>query len=328
MDQPSFIEREPYERGFADVFRREIVPHLDDLERDRRAARAQTLVRLALVVLGIVVVVALAGVLLHGAIVFLLVPLILGILIGGYVVRQPARGFGSRVRAVVMPPVCRFFGDMEYRRDATGEIDLGRFTDTGVVGAFNRSRLEDLFIGRHRDTGFAMAEAVLRRRKRSGRGGSSSSTVFRGLLFVIDVPRPFTGRVLLGREHGWLGNKVADWAVGLRGLERVPFDHQAFESLYQVYADDPATALGLLTPPFLDSLVALAEAHRGRPLRAAFTDGVFLLAVPMRRDLFEPASIFRPIYTVEADLHRLLFDVTTVHRVIDFLHGDRPDRLT
>jgi len=54
---------------------------------------------------------------------------------------------------------------------------------------------------------------------------------------------------------------------------------------------------------------------------------VFLLSVPMRRDLFEPASIFRPVYTIEADLHRLLLDVTIVHRVIDFLHGDRPEKL-
>jgi hypothetical protein len=327
MKAAGFTEREPFERGFAEVFRREIVPHLDGLERGRRQARARTLVRLGAVLAAMVAVVALAGILLEGAIVFLFVLVILAIVFGGLIVRQPARAFGSEVRAVVMPPVCRFFGDMEYRRDAQDAFALHRFAETGVVGRFNRSRLEDLFVGRYRDTGFMMAEAVLRRRSGGGRN-RSTRTVFRGLLFVIDVPHPFAGRVLLGREHGWLGNKVADWAESLRGLQRVPFAHEAFESLYQVYADDPATAQTLLSPPFLDSLVALAEAHRGRALRAAFIDGVFLLSVPMRRDLFEPASIFRPVYTIEADLHRLLLDVTIVHRVIDFLHGDRPASLT
>ena len=141
------------------------------------------------------------------------------------------------------------------------------------------------------------------------------------------MPRLFTGRTLIGSDAGRLGNKMGGWFLGMSGLKPVTIPHEAFERLYQVYADDPEEAAKLITPDFAGTMVALAEAHRGSPLKAAFADGAFLLALPIRRNMFKAGSIFRPLDDCAEDLRRVLRDITIAHRLIDFLHGERPGAL-
>ena len=83
----------------------------------------------------------------------------------------------------------------------------------------------------------------------------------------------------------------------------------------------------MATPAFCDSLAALAEAHRGVPLQGAFLGAHFYLAIPRRGDQFAIGSLFRPLDRLEEEAGRLLHDVQIVHRVIDCLHGDRPQDL-
>jgi hypothetical protein len=71
-------------------------------------------------------------------------------------------------------------------------------------------------------------------------------------------------------------------------------------------------------------MLALAESYADKTLGAAFVDGVFLLAVPVKGDLFEPGSVSRSVYDCEDDIHAFLADVTIAHRVIDILHGGGP----
>jgi hypothetical protein len=90
----------------------------------------------------------------------------------------------------------------------------------------------------------------------------------------------------------------------------------------------PEEARQVLNADFRDTMVALAKAHNESAVCAGLVDGQFLLALPMRRNLFEPGSILRSVYGCEADVRDLLGQITIVHRVIDFLKGDRHERLT
>ena len=82
----------------------------------------------------------------------------------------------------------------------------------------------------------------------------------------------------------------------------------------------------LLSPGFCETMLTLADAYYAKSLGAAFVDGMFLLAVPVEGDLFEPGSIKRSVYDCEQDIHDFLEQVTIAHRVIDHLRGDRPER--
>ena len=87
---------------------------------------------------------------------------------------------------------------------------MARVARSGITGSFDRAKLEDLFIGRHRDTDFRMVEARLKKRRR-GRRKKGQKTVFSGLLCEIGVPLPFAGVVLVVGDKGALGNWIVDW---------------------------------------------------------------------------------------------------------------------
>ena len=46
----------------------------------------------------------------------------------------------------------------------------------------------------------------------------------------------------------------------------------------------------LITPNFCDAMVELAKTYEEKSLGAAFADGMFFLAVPIKGNLFEPDS--------------------------------------
>lgn len=323
-----FVEQEPYERGFARVFETDIMPRLGELEQERQARRKSFYRRLALSIAAVVAAVLIAYSLFPTVFVVPIIALVLGAIIAAIVVQQPVKAFGDRLRALVMPPVCRFFGDLDYEANAsTGRLGLDRFRRAHIIGSYTSARIDDLFAGRHRETGFVMAEVTVKRRQRTGKN-RSNRTVFRGLLFEVDVPAGFAGRTLIGRDAGGIGNLLGGWFLGFfSGLNRVTFPHERFESLYEVYADDPEEARRLIGPDFADTMVALAEAYKEAPLKAAFFEGAFLLAMPMRRNLFQAGSIFRPLDGCADDLRRVLRDITIAHRLIDYLHGERPGAL-
>jgi len=311
---------------FEQVYAREIAPHARDMEAKRQARVAAFYRRIGLSVPLIAVI---AGALytvgfLQDQPGWSALILIVGAILAGVWIHRPAAKHREELKDLVIAPICGFLGELEYSRAAKGGFDTERFEEAGVVGHYTRSKLEDLFTGRHRETGFRMVEAKLRRR-RHGRRRSRSTTVFKGLLFDIEVPQSFSCRILLGSDKGGLINRMEGFFRDkFGGMEATAFEHPAFEARYEVYSDDPAAARALLAPALLDSLVALCEAAGEEALRAAFVDGRFLLAVPNRKNLFEIGKLHRPLEHLEEDVRTLLAQVTLPHRVIDYLHGDRP----
>lgn len=311
---------------FDRIYAREIAPHARDMEAKRQSRVAAFYRRIGVSVPMLAVA---AGALytigfLQEQPVWSTVILILGALGAGYWISRPAAKHREELKDLVIAPICHLLGDMRYSRKAKGGFDPRHFREAGVVGSYNRSKLEDLFTGRHRDTGFRMAEARLRRANR-GSKRSSSRTVFKGVLFDIEVPKPFSCRVLLTADKGGLVNRMEGFFRDkFGGMAPVSFDHPAFEDRYEVYTDNAEAARALMTPALLDSLVALSEAAGEEALRAAFVNGRFLLALPNSGNLFEIGKLHRSLEHLEADVRSLLDQVTLPHRVIDYLHGERP----
>ena len=123
-----------------------------------------------------------------------------------------------------------------------------------------------------------------------------------------------------------MGNALKEFFRGaLRKEERVYLDDAELEGRYAVHSDDPEEARRIITSGLCKSMVALADAYDEKSLSAAFIEGVFLMAVPVSGDLFELGSVKCSVYDCEEDVHDFLKEVTIAHRVIDYLHGHRPE---
>ena len=255
----------------------------------------------------------------------LLIPVILVVLFAAafILVSRPVVRQRTEVKDLMIEPLCRILGELQYQRKVRDRpLDPKRFEEIGVVRGHSRVKLEDYFAGRHRDTDFQMVEAKL------ATSGKNSSTVFKGLLFDIAVPRPFSCKILLVGDKGALVNKIgAFFKEKFSGLEPLELGNQAFDARYEVYSDDPKGARELLTPDFLATMVALADAADRKALNAAMVEGRFLLALPRSDNLFEIGKLHRPLTHLKEDVEELVTQMTIPHRVIDFLHGDRPASL-
>ena len=337
-----FTENEPYEKGFAEVFDQQIAPELEDLERERLALYRKRQRRLTITIVVTAVfalVAAVLSVVTWGHLpqtwgiltmdqpvswpLFFAFPVLIPPAIGYVCISKLGVAHGEALRGIVVAAACSFFGDLEYFREPGDRFDRERFTKLGVTPMGRWSRFEDLFVGRYRDTDFKIVDAAVYQ----GSGQGSGRIVFDGLLFEIGVPIEFSGRILIGRDEGQVANALKGFFKDRFGNEsRVQFADAAFEDRFAVYASDTSEAMRLVSPRFCKNLLALADAYSGKSLGAAFVDGVFLLAVPVPGNLFEPGSIKQSVYDCEDDIHELLKEITVAHRVIEYLHGEYPER--
>ncbi|WP_420345353.1 DUF3137 domain-containing protein [Pelagibius sp.] len=313
-------------QSFADFFAEAIAPGLPAMEEARKERLRATYVR----AVGLAFVIALItgiAVAWSGEVILGFPVVFVGLLLGYLWIRIPGRRHREAVRSLVVEPLRRYLGGLEYHRKPGDRFDLGRFQRSGIVAGFDKAKLEDLLIGRYRDTDYRVVEARLRRRRKRGSKERLRMT-FAGLLCEVSVPRAFSCTVILLEDKGALGN----WAIDLlrsrlTNLSPVPLDHTDFEARYQVYSDDPEEARGLLQPAFLDSLLAIADAAGQGALNCAFIDSRFLIAIPQRRNLFEIGRLHRSLEHAEEDVRRMAAEFTLPQRLIDTLHGERP-RLT
>ena len=308
----------PRDRQLARLFQREIAPHLPALEAERSKVRARFITTATVFAAGIPILLGVLWPMQPG---WAVLATVLTLALGVHVLGGQQRRFRHRVRDLAMPAICEAVGDLRHSAGSAPGIPFDDLESLGLLPRHNRRRVDDVFEGRHRDTDFVMAEAWLR--YRSGGSKSRTRTVFRGLIFAIEVPRTVPARILVARESGAIGNRLKGWINGFSGLERVSLPHHAFEARFEVYSDDAAAARDTVGPGFCDAMLALAEAHEGQAIQGAFRLRWFYLTIAKRRDQFRLGSLFRPLDHLEEEADRVLQDVRIVHRVIDTLHGDR-----
>jgi hypothetical protein len=317
VPRPTFSEREPYEQGFARIFDREIATRLGELEAERLRLKKVRAIRLTLAVIAGVAILAAALVLgtdseNEGGKFILWVGIVAAILVPIFIAGSPGAQYRDKLREVVMGPTTRFLA-VTYARKATPGFDLKPFAKRGVVGSYNSATVQDLVTGEHKGRRYEMVDALLRRRS-----GKSTSTVFKGVLLSISWPEAGSAEVLIGRDYGKILNKLA----GLGKAHRVNFYDPEFERRYECYAKDLDDARRLLTPIFLHSWLAVGDGREGERPTAAFTEGRFLLALPLAGvELFEPGSLSRSVDSFEADMHTLLRQLTIPRRVIEVLQN-------
>ena len=292
---------------------------LQDLETLRRAERSRALRRVA-VLIGLGSALSAAGWVLNDDPEWV----VLGLLVVAIGIRTWAWGpytqFKDKAAETIMPAICAALGGLAYTRRPARYDRIQHFVDAGVVPSHNQPEVVDLLRGRHRGTDFEMTQAVLR-----VRGGRSTDTKFRGLLFAIAVPRDIPGPILIARDEGSVGNAAVGMVKRFADLTRVRFDHVGFEERFEVYARDPEAARGALVPSLLDTFCVIDDAFDRQGLQAAFVGRDFLMAVKTDTALTDPLSFLDPLGRPDAIVSALADRLTVAHRVIDYLHGDRPD---
>ena len=246
-----------------------------------------------------------------------------GGLIGLGLASRVVRRFKDEGAASLLPTVCDGIGGITFERAPADLPESEILFRWRILRSGNRVEFRNCLRGVYRNTDFMVSDAQVARRK-SGKGKTGKTRGFKGLVAAISVPVPFGSTTIIGPDGGRFGNWLNDKLIKALSmpLERVAFPGGAFEDRYQVFGDNADDARRLVTKEFADTMLQFASAARGDRPRAGFVSGRFYLALPRRRPLIDPVTVFRP-NRVSADwLEEIVRGVTTPHRLIDTLHGD------
>lgn len=306
--------------GFAALYDGEIAPALEALEQERlKVVRFhRTMIGAGLGGGAVIIAATLAlGGAPQPAFFFAALAAFAGLGIGYYPIGQLRR----RVKDTLLAQVAPHLGVRFTQRLSGPPPGFEHFGENKLTPSYTRSSFEDLIEGERAGCLYELFEAHLRVVTRDSKGRTRQSTVFRGQLLRVGFPQRFDGRTVVLRDRGafnWTHNGLGD------GMKRAGLVDPRFERIFEVFTNDQVEARYLLTPTFMERLVAFEDLVHGKRARAAFAGGDLLIAIE-GGNLFEAGSMFKPLAD-RSRADKLRAEIAAVHDMIDVLvaPADRP----
>ncbi|KPP83179.1 MAG: protein of unknown function DUF3137 [Oceanicaulis sp. HLUCCA04] len=207
------------------------------------------------------------------------------------------------------------------------------FRAHGLIPHSDKQAFEDHFSGEAHGADFELYEAELKQRRRSKKR-TYYVTVFRGVLIRIAFPRTIEGVTLITRDKGIFNALEAlGRSAGSKKLERIGLVDPKFERIFEVYGTDQVMARYLMTPTFMERVLDLERALKGKNVRGVFDEGLAegfgkgeLLLAAETGNLFEPGSLFNQL-NVRERVETLYRDFELIEQIIALVlaPADKPE---
>lgn len=244
----------------------------------------------------------------------------------------------ARVKQELNTRIAEAFG-LTYAAKPYDTPRFARFGELGLLPHHHRRHFEDHFAGRIEGADFSLYEATLEQRhtrtvttKNGVRTETYYVTVFHGVVIRIDFPRKVEGITVVTRDAGWF-NGLSGWGFSIDGrkMDRVGLVDPVFEKIFEVFGDDQVLARYMITPSFMERLLALEESLKGKNVRAAFdahSGGGELLIAADTGNLFEAGSMYKPLAD-QGRVKSIVDEIRLVTEIVDMLvkpaeFGDHP----
>jgi hypothetical protein len=210
----------------------------------------------------------------------------------------------------VLPLLAARFGNLSFRSPA--QLDLQALNSERFFDDYDRAVSDNEFFGAHRGLPISIASLLL-----TSGSGKQRRVSFEGLLVEVTLPRGMqaTTTVIASTSafeqlHHWLKTS---------NRQHVVLEDPRFAQVYDVWSTDQIAARALLTPAFMERLLALggpAANIDGRPLVAARDNRLTLIIPRYGRDHFL-APGFRKAAASRASLIALYDQIAGVLAVAD-----------
>lgn len=251
-------------------------------------------------------------------------PIVIAAVLGpflGYMIGSHALGkMSKRIKAELNSTIAGALG-LTYSPKPSSPARFDRLREFGLLPSSDRRKFEDHFAGELDGCEFELYEAHLEQRRRSKKR-TYYVTVFRGVIIRINFPRKVEGITVITRDAGWF-NGIQSFArgFGAHKLERIGLVDPKFEKAFEVYGNDQVLARYMLTPSFMERLLALETSLNGKKVRAAFDEasgeGELLIAAETG-NLFEVGSMSKPL-TEPGRFNRIVEELGHITGLIDLL---------
>lgn len=207
----------------------------------------------------------------------------LGILlfVGGYLLHVKTK----RLTGLLTEPMLReiFGDDMEY--DAFSHIPDACIASSGFVDGYEDIGGSDFVRGQYRGISVMFSDIKLTRTDYDTDSDTGNKTeqvvvLFQGFWVVADFDRELTAVPLSVLEKS-------------KGSNAIQMENEAFNRQFGVFCSDPHTAFYILTPHFMERLIAADQAANGKSC-FKFAGNRLQIAIKTGHDLFEAGKWSAP----------------------------------
>jgi hypothetical protein len=322
-----FADIEVTNKPFEPHYKKYILPHVKVFEVKRIAAlrmlRERSIISIPLHIIIIICTTAAAYYLPKGGLTFTI--LVVGFMaLTGVAVwsHKPVRKYAANVKAEVFPEIFRFFGK-DYLYNEVSPLKMELLEVSGLIPSYDSSHLEDYVKGSYKDITLELTEAKLQGTRGSGKN-RHTVTVFNGIFVLLDMNKNFSGKTIVIKDIGKLGNwfsrkfskKLFSKAIS---LENVKLEDPVFEKQFEVYSTDQVEARYLLTTSFMERLLGLSSLFSKQGvIQCSFYLNKLLLMIPSDKNRFEVGSIYQPATFVD-DINHILKEMAIIFQIIDTL---------
>lgn len=306
-----------------DDWRANLQPVLDALETERKSAH-QTVTTAGFVIAAVAIIAVL--ILLATKSLFtpllLIIPLVLGGGIFGFISSSSTSTYKSGFKSWVLPQLvaaCAIETGSVLEYSQYKGIEEAEFNISGLFRKPDRYNSEDLIVGKIGATQvrFSEVHAEDRQTRTDSKGQSREEyhTIFQGLFFVADFNKRFLSSTVILPDtmqslFGRLGQNMQELGTHFSAAHRelVRLEDPDFERAFVVYSTDPIEARYILSPALMQRLVDF-RAHCKADIRILFFCGNMTVAIPLGVGWLEAPPLGTPLtlQSLELCLDQLRF---------------------
>ena len=318
MGDFTFVEQESYEANFAQVYGREIVPYLRELEKCRVRAikRSQK----------IIAAIAMVSLFLAWR-AYQLDPIlpIMPIAFGGFACLFFYISRGDKLQgeltAFIRPILSDFLEDISFSEESSAEeVQLEKLERLCLVPKADSRTLGPRISGNWRGVNYQLVKASFFERYRDHDNKQRTRTLFSGILVEIECWNPMPTIVFLP-DFGKIANQLYSWATrNVRPPHKLDLPDE-LERSFEVYTDDRDRAMEALDTSFGQKILKMSEEFQGSEshMSTAFQGNAFFMAIRLNHGFLSFDVMNRPLSEVDEKIHQAFRDLTIPRRIIDQL---------
>lgn len=322
---------EETDKDFKNYFNEHLKSHLLECEEERmktletasKRARISVIVILVCsvaVAIGLFIKLGADGVT-FGTVIFpILVKLgVLVIIMGAiahYICYKPLNDYTLHIKTVIFPKILGYLGEYEF--SPTTHQNPEYFVNEELLPSYDKCYMEDHIKGSYKAVGLEIVESRLIDVRHEGSGKDRRTyevELFKGILIKLDIDKKLTSQTIIKKDQGSVFNKL-DGAFS--SLQRVELEDPRFEKIFEVYSSDQVESRYVLTPSFMERLMSLSTSFGGDSIQCSFSNDRFCFMIPIRKNLFEPGSVFEPQDFLK-DAKSLFSEMNQIFSIIDVL---------
>jgi hypothetical protein len=224
-----------------------------------------------------------SGVFILGAVICLIAAVVLF-----FIFRDKKQLYISAFKQTIITPLINYI-DPGFKYDFSSCISESDYKKSGLFLRIPDSFEGDDFVeGTRGKTYFCFSEIYTQYKVSTGKS-TSWVKIFKGLFFIADFNKNFSGRTYVWSENAPQLNFFNKHFLSFASdLEKVLLESSEFEKRFIVYSNDQVEARYILTPTMMERMVRIQDMF-GRNTVFSFVDTNVYVAIPMDHPLFEPA---------------------------------------